>query len=290
MYLLSCKHVQDMYTVKSLYIQLYVEASKEGRDCIMQTEPTLHVKLSSADVGKYAIIPGSPERTAKIAALLDNPRKIMQNREHTSWEGFLEGEKVIVTSTGMGGPSTAICVEELAKCGIETFIRVGTCASTSTSVNAGDVVVPNATVRMEGTALHYVPIEFPTVPNYELLHLLVETSKKMDMPAKVGITITKDSFFTEIDPHSKPVAYQLVNAWESYVRGGAIATAMEEATLFAVTTSLGLRSASILVSATSLDIDPDHSAAAASYPAETEMKPIRIAVEALRTLILSEKT
>ena len=256
----------------------------------MQKEKTLHIKLCSEDVGRYAIVPGNPDRTEKIAALLDNPHKIMQNREHTTWEGYLEGVKVMVTSTGIGGPSTAICVEELSKCGVDTFIRVGTCASTNPAVCMGDVVVPNGTVRMEATGCHYLPMEFPAVPNYELMDILVETSEKMGIPAKVGVSITKDSYYTEINPEDKPVGFRLIESWNSYVKGGAIATSMEEATLFLVAASLGLRSASVLVSATNVNDETAKDTSISGYPSEdAEMKPIRVAIEALRTVILNDK-
>lgn len=116
-----------------------------------ETQKMLHVNLAKGEVGRYAIIPGDPDRCELIAAHLDNPRLVTRKREFTTWEGTLEGEKVTVTSTGIGGPSTAICIEELHKCGADTFIRVGTCASTCADVQCGDIVVPNGSVRMEGT-------------------------------------------------------------------------------------------------------------------------------------------
>ena len=122
-----------------------------------ETQKMLHINLSRGEVGRYAIVPGDPDRCALIAAHLDHPRLVTRKREFTTWEGTLEGEKVTVTSTGIGGPSTAICIEELHKCGADTFIRVGTCASTCADVQCGDIVVPNGSVRMEGTGCHYLP-------------------------------------------------------------------------------------------------------------------------------------
>lgn len=252
----------------------------------MQTEKTLHIKLCSADVGKYAIVPGDPARCEKIAAFLDKPRKIMQNREHTTYEGYLEGERIVVTSTGMGGPSTAICIEELAKCGVDTFIRVGTGASTSEKVCQGDVIVVNGSVRMEGTGCHYLPMEFPAVPDYTLLKRLEITSKELGFHTEVGISITKDSFFTQIEPESKPIAYELIHRWDAYVKGGAIATSMEEATLFLVANSLGVRAASVLVSATNYAGKVSSSISASGYPADYIDRPIQVAVEAIRQDII----
>jgi uridine phosphorylase len=251
-----------------------------------ETAKMLHTNLSKGEVGKYAIVPGDPDRCEKIARFLDNPRKVTQKREHTTWEGFLEGQKVTVTSTGMGGPSTAICVEELVKCGADTFIRVGTCASTSARVCRGDVVIPNGTVRMEGTGAHYLPMEFPAVPDYYLLKLLEETSRELGFSPAVGISITKDSFFTQTEPETKPVREELLFRWNAYVRGGAIATSMEEATLFLVANSLYIRAASILVSATDFAGEVSKKDSADVYPVDTIQRPIKIAVETIRKLIL----
>ncbi len=255
----------------------------------MQKEKTLHIKLNSEDVGKYAIVPGDPARCELIAKYLDNPRKIQQNREHTTYEGYLEGEKVVVTSTGMGGPSTAICIEELYKCGVDTFIRIGTCASTSLKVSKGDIVVVNGAIRMEGTGLHYLPMEFPAVPTYSLLKKLVEISLGMNYNTIVGLTITKDSFYTQIEPETKPVSYELVNKWNSYVKGGAICTAMEEATLFLVGASLGARTASVLVSATDYDNKVSSNISSKVYPVNYIDKAIKVGVETLRKVILEDK-
>ena len=254
----------------------------------MKEEKTLHTKLSKEDVGKYAIVPGNPDRCEKIAMLLDNPRKIMQNREHTTWEGYLEGEKIIVTSTGMGGPSTAICIEELVKCGVDTFIRVGTAASTSKKVKMGDVVVVNGAVRMEGTGCHYLPMEFPAVPDYHLLKELEKASIELGYHPHVGISITKDSFFSQINPEDKPIGYELINRWNSYVKGGAITTSMEEATLFLVANSLGVKAASVLVSATNHENETADTSSNC-YPADTEIRPIKVAVKTLRNMIIEDK-
>jgi uridine phosphorylase len=255
-----------------------------------ETTKMLHTNLSKGEVGKYAIVPGDPDRCEKIAVFLDNPRKVTQKREHTTWEGYLEGQKVTITSTGMGGPSTAICVEELVKCGADTFIRVGTCASTSDRVSRGDIVIPNGTVRMEGTGAHYLPMEFPAVPDYYLLKLLEETSGELGFPPAIGISITKDSFFTQTEPETKPVREDLIFRWNAYVRGGAIATSMEEATLFLVADSLHIRAASILVSATDFAGGVSKKNSSEVYPSDTIQRPIKIAVETIRKLILREKS
>lgn len=254
-----------------------------------ETQKMLHVNLAKGEVGRYAIIPGDPDRCELIAAHLDNPRLVTRKREFTTWEGTLEGEKVTVTSTGIGGPSTAICVEELHKCGADTFIRVGTCASTCADVQCGDIVVASGSVRMDGTSLHYLPLEYPAVPSYQLLKRLEESSNTLGYHTVVGVSITKDSFYTQTEPETKPVSDELISRWRSYVRGGAVCTSMEESILFLVGTSLGVRTGSVLVSATNFDGSVSRRNSADVYPTNSIQKPIQVAIEALRRVILEDR-
>ena len=249
----------------------------------------LHINLAPGEVGRYAIVPGDPARCEVIAAQLDGARFVTQKREHTTWQGTLDGELITVTSTGMGGPSTAICVEELRKCGCDTFIRVGTGASTSKSVGKGDVVVVNGAVRMEGTGRHYLPMEYPAVPTYAILKLLEESAAALGFSPVVGVGITKDSFYTQAEPETKPVREELIWRWNSYVRGGAVITSMEEAPLFLIGSSIGARTGSVLVSATDFDDGVSKKNSADVYPVDFIQKPIQAAIEALRRLIKIDK-
>ncbi|MCL2367468.1 MAG: nucleoside phosphorylase [Oscillospiraceae bacterium] len=250
----------------------------------------LHINLAPGDVGRYAIVPGDPARSEIIAAHLDNPRLVTQKREHTTWQGTLDGELITVTSTGMGGPSTAICVEELHKCGCDTFIRVGTGASTCSAVGKGDVVVVNGSVRMEGTGCHYLPMEYPAVPTYSLLKLLEESTTSLGFAPTVGVSITKDSFYTQTEPETKPVREELIWRWNSYVRGGAVITSMEESPLFLIGSSLGVRTGSVLVSATDFDGGVSKKNSADVYPSDFIQKPIQVAIESLRRQIKIDKS
>ena len=200
--------------------------------------------------------------------------------------GELDGVKVAVTSTGIGGPSTAIAVEELYQCGADTMLRVGTCASTSRKVSLGDVVIPNGAVRMEGTGNHYLPFEFPAVPDYEMLKALEEAAKKLGYPYNIGVTITKDSYYTEAEPETKPVYHELKEKWDSYLKGGATNTSMECSILFLIGASLGTRTSSVMISATNFG---EYSNDADDYPSGWEERPIEVGIEAMKIMIRKDR-
>ena len=240
-------------------------------------------------MGKYCILPGDPGRCKAIAQRFDGAVHVKTNREFETWTGELLGERVSVVSTGIGGPSAAIAMEELANLGAHTFIRVGTCASTCADVQCGDIVVVSGSVRMDGTSLHYLPMEFPAVPSYQLLKALEESSVSLGFHTTVGVSITKDSFYTQAEPETKPVSDDLIRRWQSYVRGGAVCTSMEESILFSVGSSLGIRTASILVSATNFDGSVSKRNSADVYPTDSIQKPILSAIEALRRIIRQDK-
>ena len=248
-------------------------------------ELQFHIKCKAGDVGRYCFLPGDPGRCEKIAAYFDNPVKVPYNREFNIYTGTLLGEKVTACSTGIGGPSAVIAMEELHNIGADTFIRVGTCASTCADVQCGDIVVVSGSVRMDGTSLHYLPMEFPAVPSYQLLKALEESSVSLGFHTTVGVSITKDSFYTQ----AEPVSDDLIRRWQSYVRGGAVCTSMEESILFSVGSSLGIRTASILVSATNFDGSVSKRNSADVYPTDSIQKPILSAIEALRRIIRQDK-
>ena len=250
-------------------------------------EKLLHTNLSKANTAKYAFIPGSPQRVERIAKYLDNPEFVTVNREHETWCGYLEGQKVLVTSSGMGGPSTAIAEEELARIGVTTFIRVGSCASTSDETVMGDVVIPSACVRMEGTGLHYAPLEYPATPNIEVFDALREASRVKGFPTKIGTVISRDGFFTQYEDSNKPYSYELANKWKAYKMMGALATEMEAATLFIVGASLGLRTGGVLVCATN---NKKTNTKCGSYPISYEPRAIEVAVDAMRRLIRADNS
>lgn len=252
----------------------------------MEKKIMLHTGLSKGDIGRYVFLPGSPERTEKIAKYFDEPKEIAFHREFRTWTGKLSGVPVAVTSTGIGGPSTGIAMEELYECGANTMMRVGSCASVSPKVRKGDICVINGAVRMEGLGLHYLPIEFPAVPDYQMLKHEVEAAEASGLPYNVGVTITKESFYTQTSPETKPIGYELINRWKSYVAGGATNTSMECASMFLVGASLGIRTGSIMVSATDCE----------AYEGQGNSKPlndledrvIRVAIDAMKRIIAED--
>ena len=157
----------------------------------MESIKMMHLGIRKGEVGRYVFLPGSPERSEKISKYLENPIEIAYNREFLTFTGTLEGVQVSVTSTGIGGPSTAIAVEELYQCGADTMIRVGTCASVSEDFHKGDLIIPNGAVRMEGVGRHYLPTEFPAVPDFETTRILEEAAIRLNYVYKVGITIVE---------------------------------------------------------------------------------------------------
>lgn len=247
----------------------------------------MHIGLEAGSVGRYIFLPGSPERTEKIAAYFDNPKEIAYNREYRTFTGELDGVPVAVTSTGIGGPSAAIAVEELHQCGADTMMRVGTCASTSEKVGLGDIVIPNGAVKMEGVSLHYLPVEFPSVPDFQMLKAIEEAAQKLNLPYNVGVTITKASFYTQTSPETKPVAEELLFKWNAYEKGGATSTSMECAPLFAVGSSLGIRTACVMASATNYKNQNPKGKEPGSM--DIEDRAIRTAIEAMRIIIQKDQ-
>jgi uridine phosphorylase len=242
----------------------------------------MHIGLCKGDIGEYVFLPGSPERAEKISMCLDNPKEMGYHREYRSFTGTLNGVPVSVCSTGIGGPSAAIAVEELYELGARTMIRVGTCASTSPRVGIGDVVIPNSAIGMEGVGQHYLPVEFPPVPDMDLVASLEAAAIKLNYSYNIGVTIAKASFYTQIAAETKPVGYDLVNRWNAYEAGGATSTEMESSTLFIVAACLGIRMATVLVSATNYK---KYSNEDRAYPHDYEHRAIDVGIEAMRHIV-----
>ena len=247
-------------------------------------EKMYHINLNKDDIkgAKYAILPGDPDRVPKIAAFFDNPQKIGQKREYVSYLGQLCGENVLCVSTGIGGPSAAICIEELRQLGVENFIRVGTSGGMQLNVNAGDIVVVTGAIRMEGTSKEYLPIEFPAVADLDITCALRDAAKKLGYTYHTGVVQCKDSFYGQHAPQRMPVSYELEHKWEAWIRGGCLASEMESAALFTVCATLGAKAGAVMLCVwnqerekAGLDQNEEH---------DTE-KAIKTAIEAIKILI-----
>ena len=200
-----------------------------------------HIRCKEGDVGRYCFLPGDPGRCEAIANHFDNPVHVGMNREYNIYTGTLLGQKVSVCSTGIGGPSAAIAMEELAAIGTDTFIRVGTCGGIDLNVLPGDVVVATGAIRFEHTSLEYAPIEFPSVANFDITMALKQASEELGYRTHTGVVQCKDSFYGQHAPEKSPVYYELLQKWESWKRLGVKASEMESATLFVVAAALGVR-------------------------------------------------
>ena len=245
-----------------------------------------HTGVGPGDVGRYVILPGDPKRCAKIAAHFDNPVMVADVREFVTYTGILDGEKVSVTSTGIGGPSASIALNELVKSGADTFIRVGTCGGMQLDVEGGDIVIATGSVRMEGTSREFAPIEYPAVSDFRVTTALAEAAEKLGVRHHIGVSQSKDSFYGQHEPEIMPVGYELMNKWDAWVKLGCLASEMESAALFIEGSFLRVRVGSCFLVVANQEREkaglPNHQVH------DTELA-IRTAVEAMRILIRQDR-
>ena len=241
-----------------------------------------HIKVNEDMIGQYVIMPGDPKRCKAIAAYLEDAELVADSREFVTYTGYLDGEKVSVTSTGIGGPSAAIAMQELVHAAAHTFIRVGTCGGMQTEIVGGDVVIATGAVRMEGTSREYAPIEYPAVADIDVVNALRESAGALGVTAHTGVVQSKDSFYGQHSPGIMPVGYELMNKWEAWKKMGCKASEMESAALFIVGAFLRVRvGACFLVVA-----NQERAAAGLPNPEVHDTdKAIRVAIEAVKKLI-----
>jgi len=245
-------------------------------------QPFYHIGIDGAHGAEYAILPGDPGRVESIARHLENPRFLAQNREYTSWLGSLSGENVLVMSTGMGGPSTAIAAEELFRAGVRAFVRVGTCGGMAERVVGGDVVIATGAIRAEGTTKEYVPIEFPAVADLGVTNALAAAAESLGLTWHAGIVQSKDSFYGQHSPERMPAGRELAYKWEAWIRAGCLASEMETAALFVVSQVLGARAGCAL----NVLWNQERERKGLANPRADDMgRVIKVAVEAVRALI-----
>lgn len=245
-----------------------------------------HIGLKEGDVGEYVILPGDPKRCEKIAKYFDDAKLVADRREFTTYTGYLNGVKVSVTSTGIGGPSASIALEELVKVGAKNFIRVGTCGGMDLGVKSGDLVIATGAIRMEGTSKEYAPIEFPAVANYDIVTALIDSAKKLNLPYHVGVVECKDSFYGQHSPELMPVNYELQNKWNAWLKLGCLASEMESAALFVVASYLKVKVGSIFLVVANQEREKQGLENPVAH--DTELA-IKTAVEAIKGLIAEKQ-
>ena len=241
-----------------------------------------HIQVAPGEVGRYVILPGDPKRCEKIAQYFDNPVLIADNREYVTYTGTLDGVKVSVTSTGIGGPSAAIAMEELKRCGADTFLRVGTCGGMQLEVKGGDLVIATGAIRAEGTSKEYAPIEYPAVADFDIALAMRHAAASLGFTAHLGVVQCKDSFYGQHEPEVKPVSYELLNKWEAWIRCGCLASEMESAALFVVGSCLKVRVGTVLLTIANQE---RAKAGLENEQVHDTSGAIRTAVEAIRLLI-----
>mgnify|MGYP000869929224 CR=1 FL=1 len=244
-----------------------------------------HICLDETLGVRYAILPGDPARLDRVAAQLESVRELAYNREFRSLTGTYKGVPVLAVSTGIGGSSAGICVEELHNIGADTFIRVGTCGGINLKVQSGDIVVATGAIRFEHTSQEYAPLEYPAVANLDVTNALRQASLAMGKQTHVGVVQCKDAFYGQHSPAKMPVSYELLQKWEAWKRLGVLASEMESAALFVVADALGCRCGSCFHviwnqerEAAGLDQNMSEDTSAA----------VRVGVEAMKLLIAQD--
>lgn len=241
-----------------------------------------HIGLKEGDVGKYVILPGDPKRCEKIAQYFDDAKLVGDRREFVTYTGYLNGEKVSVTSTGIGGASASIALEELVKIGAEKFIRVGTCGGMDINVKGGDIVIATGAIRMEGTSKEYAPIEFPAVADLDITNSLVQSAKNLGYNFHTGVVQCKDSFYGQHNPEKMPVSYELLNKWEAWKRMGCLASEMESSALFIAGSFLRVKVGSVFLAVANQEREKQGLENPVVHDTD---KAIKTAIEALKILI-----
>ena len=252
-----------------------------------ELERLYHIHCAKGEVGRYVILPGDPGRCPSIAALFDDAHLVARNREYTTYTGTLLGEKVSVCSTGIGGPSASIAMEELHNIGADTFIRVGTCGGIELDVRSGDVVVATGAIRFEHTSREYAPIEYPAVANLDVTNALVAAAKEKGLSCHTGVVQCKDAFYGQHEPEAMPVGYELLNKWEAWKKMGCLASEMESAALFIAAGKLRARAGSCFL----VLANQEREKLGLDNPVvhDTDMA-IQVAVEAVRKLIREDSS
>ncbi len=250
------------------------------------SEKEYHVQLERGEVGRYVILPGDPGRCEKIAAHFDDAVLISTNREYTTYTGSLLGEKVSVVSTGIGGPSAAIALEELVHCGADTFLRVGTSGGMQPEILSGSVVIATGAIRLDGTSKEYAPLEYPAVADFSVTQALRTAAQKTQVPYHIGVVQCKDSFYGQHEPENMPISHTLTQNWEAWKRCGALTSEMESATLFIVGAVRRVRVGAVMLV---VGNQTRREMGLEDIQCHDTDIPTKVAVEAIKELILEDR-
>ena len=210
-----------------------------------------HIKLSEEmlEGAKYVLLPGDPARVEKTAKIINpNAKFLSSNREYTSWLAELNGEKILVCSTGIGGPSVSIAVEELASIGVKYFYRIGTTGAIQPHIEVPSIIITSGAVRLDGASTHYAPMEYPAVADLEMSNSLVSASKALGITYYTGITASSDTFYAgqeRYDTYSGYVIRKFQNSLNEWQKLNVLNYEMESSTLFTICSSFGLQAACV---------------------------------------------
>ena len=243
-----------------------------------------HVGLAKGEVGDYVLVPGDPFRTPLIAKHLDDAKEVAFSREYRTFTGTVDGVKVSAMSSGMGGPSVAIGVEELHELGVHTLLRVGTCGALQPGVKMGDLVIALAAVRSEGTSEGYVPTEYPAVASLHMVNALVEAAEAAKAPYHVGLMRSVDALYSDLVPDQMPRP-DLRAELEMWTKAGVIGNDMEASTLFVVSRIRGMRAGTICLCVDEVGAGEIHHL----DPSYME-RMLKVAVDAIRILIKRDRS
>ncbi|HHY39351.1 MAG TPA: nucleoside phosphorylase [Clostridia bacterium] len=247
-----------------------------------------HVEIAPGDLGEYVIVAGDPGRISKIAAHFESPQEVTANRGFVAYSGTLNGVRVGAVAHGIGGPSMAIVAEELARSGVHTIIRAGTCGGLQDDVKPGDLVIATAAVRHEGLSQAYVPLEIPLLASSQVVEALSAACSERDpkITFHLGLVESKDSFYGEVHPDSMPLRDRLLLRWNVMREVGVLATEMECAALFAVALVRRLRAGAVLKVLSAVGAHPGSPEEAHQLPRNMPLDDlIEAAVGALARLI-----
>ena len=211
-----------------------------------------HTHLENGDCAPYVLLPGDPGRVEAVADVWDQSQKVAQNREYVTCTGVYKGMPITCTSTGIGGASTAIAIEELARVGAKVFLRIGTCGTFQDYVNNGDMIIFDSALRLDGASRAYAPIEYPAVAHYSVVEACIQAAKNLGIPHHVGMTRSHDGLYAgQPAPGGSFNGYwqaRWKHDYEDFKRLNVVATEMEASVMMVLAKIWGLRAGGMAVS------------------------------------------